>query len=218
MRSDFTKVLTERPRKGGRDAYGSLGKRTRRKKIGDDEVGQKQGMRRPYMETGDHKEFTDLINPLLRYLYSRVGKPWDKTYAEICKHLKGRSTQQQHLLDHVRRWVETNAVVVDKKVYGPDSRPSWKDFYVGNGGILRAAPLTGKWWKREVRTDPNKRTINGVNYERINGIWYHVIEHKYETKVWDEERNLVPVTRTETIKRQLTTKGLKRLKLENSPD
>lgn len=36
-----------------------------------------------------------------RYLHAQVGRPWDKVWSDIAAGLRGTSTVQQHVRDHV---------------------------------------------------------------------------------------------------------------------
>lgn len=213
MRKDFIKVLTERPRSKGRDH-----EREKRRPIGEDDAGYKEGMRKPY---ADRKSFTDLIGPLYRFLQSRTGKPWSKVHSEICKELKGRSTQQQHLLDHLDRAVETKLYAVGRKLYEADGkqfteRYSRQSFYVDpRDGLLKATKFEKSWWRRPKPKDPTTHKADGRDYRRINGIWFEITT--VSAPVW------VPVgldTGRWAIqhvehKRSLSSKELKTLALGN---
>ena len=145
MRNDFSKVLTERPRAGGEPYRAARRSKSRSKPIGeDDAVPRKEGIKRPHIENGEWKSFTDLIGPLYRFLHSRCGTPWRKVHSEICSGLKGRNTQQQHILDHLKRAVETRLIVKDGGLCHSNGRPfmvygSHDLFYVDpRDGILKA--------------------------------------------------------------------------------
>lgn len=62
------------------------------------------------------KEFSDLLEPLRRYLRKQVGRPWDKVWSEITHSLDSRSLTGQHIFDHIQS-------EVDRHVWlGPDGR------------------------------------------------------------------------------------------------
>lgn len=222
MRPDFIKVLTERPRAGG-DKYRSVRSRG---PIGEDESApRKQGMEAPHRE---RKEFTDLLGPLYKFLQSRVGKPWSKVHSEICEHLKGRSTQQQHLLDHLKRAVEDKLEVwPDKTLHEADGRAfstkggtSWRSFYVDpRDGILKAVKQ-GRSWRRNYGKslhDPNEfKLVDGRTYKRLDGIWYQVeiVKHAVFTG-YSLQGVMIYRDQISEARRQLGTKELKNLGLSN---
>ena len=43
------------------------------------------------------KEFSDLINPLKRYLRSCIGRPWNKVHSELSQKLDRRSISGSHI-------------------------------------------------------------------------------------------------------------------------
>lgn len=238
MRADFTKVLTERPRSGG-PSYKDIRKKKDRKKIDEDECGYKEGMRYPYGY--NKKNFTDLIGPLYKFLRSRVGKPWDKVYSEICKNLKGRSTQQQHLLQHLAWAVTTDLAFENGKLVHANGIPfpryryfSFKDmFYVDpRDGILKAP--TEKQLKqrreqekkrlyerRKQRGDFDKLTVGGKTYRRDYGIWYQIIttvetvSYLYGVNPKTNENIYKEFTREKETKVQLNTTTLRKLGVSN---
>lgn len=63
------------------------------------------------------KSFSDNDNPLRRYLYKQVGRPWDKVYSEICEVADSRSVSGYHLLQHVKVEVELECWVRDEEVF-----------------------------------------------------------------------------------------------------
>lgn len=230
MRSDFSKVVTERPRHGSWKSH-RLVRRAIKPNFDEDTAGHKEGMRRPYGRGYDYKEFSDLLGPLYRFLQSRVGRRWDNVHSEICANLKGRNTQQQHILDHLYRYVDTNiAIDEDGKPYSKPTRfrcysPGliYGDFYVDpRDGILRE---TKKYsWKHRNRNKPEKPLMeftdaSGKTFKAIEGIWYEITitERSYS---YIHERTLERVhciIKTEK-KRQLNAKELRSMKLENTAD
>src|SRR6476660_1466738 len=101
MRKDMDKVIVERPRLGSRannDDKGALKRRQRA--IGNEELLPKRsstarGRRNNYKSLNEH------LAPLRRFLNSRVGRNWDKVYAEIRERINPDSTQQMHILQHL---------------------------------------------------------------------------------------------------------------------
>jgi hypothetical protein len=94
-----------------------------------------------------HKQFHDKLGPATRWLASRVGRPWDKVYSELCSTFDRRSLAGMHVVDahmvgEVRRHPMTEL----------DAHYRWFDFYVDGGGILRRSPVTRHQWRRRMRT------------------------------------------------------------------
>lgn len=86
------------------------------------------------------REFTDLLNPLRRYLIKQVGRPWNAVWSEICAHADDRNVAGSHLRDHVLSMVETRTYLGDDGlVYQPESL-----YRVGFGVVgLYVHPVTG---------------------------------------------------------------------------
>jgi hypothetical protein len=90
-------VRFERPRRGGVSRPGRRGPL--------DEQPFRESIRRPHHEHGQAKELNENLAPLRRYLERRVGRPWNKIYAEIAAHLRADNTVQQHVRDHIQDFV-----------------------------------------------------------------------------------------------------------------
>lgn len=230
MRSDFIKVLTERPRSGSGRRY----KEVRRKdaaSFDEDITGSKVGMRKVY--GWECKEFSDLLGPLKRYIQSRVGKSWDKTHSEVCAHLKGRNTVQQHLLGHLYQMVERDIHVGPdgklhrntNKGYHPHLDEWLGEFYVDpRNGILKASKQGRIPWRRksEDKEITEYKISDGVFHRILKGIWYRVVVNK--EKIWvpapassDDDGRYIE--RSVESRKQLNTKELASFGLKNkAPD
>lgn len=224
MRGDFIKVLTERPRHNSGMKYRHGRKIARRQKIGEDDFAGRESM------SMRDKEFSDLIAPLHRYVQSRVGKKWDKTYSEICAHLKGRNTVQQHLIGHLNQYVERHVEFDEKnrpvsKSWKPyrfgGERGLYSDFYVDpRDGILKAAPKRERgWWRHRNKPEPitKIKLDDGTFHEQIDGIWYltsyKTVTHSYRAYLGDGELHYY--TKEEMTKSQLSGRELKAAGLQN---
>jgi len=241
MRSDFIKVLTERPRAGG--SRGNGDRRLRQNDANyawraDDHPapGRKQGMRRPHTVFGDCKRFTDLLGPLVRFLHSRVGKPWRKVHSEICGQLKGRSTQQQHLLDHLKHMVVTDLAWKDGSLVHANGTPfltSRRGFYVDGfyvdprDGILkrvRQKHIHPSWRTTKAKLESKKdelKTEDGRMFRRIDGIWYEITVTTERSAIYtDFSKTSVAkyVDINTEHKRQLGTAELKQRRLSNDAE
>lgn len=133
MRKDMSKLITERPRRGGK--YNRKGRA-----VDDREMPKVQGIRRPYT---DRKEFSDNLQPLKRFLHSAVGRTWAAVHSEISAHIKLTSTVQRHVLEHLRQYVcESPHYRADGTIWGNRGHGSFYElhngyFYVDSRGALR---------------------------------------------------------------------------------
>jgi hypothetical protein len=150
MRKDMSKVIVERPRRGrplARSIAGS--RRLYRHQMDVDGEGARTriGMKADIRLYVHHKEFSDLIGPLKRFLHKQVGRPWDSVLSEACSAMDLRSTVQWHLWVHLSALVETHTVWLDGDVltntYGAYSSVEiyGRGWYVHPvTGLLEAAP------------------------------------------------------------------------------
>lgn len=123
MRSDMAKVVTERPRRGSRNASLKTARRLTRDEITqamheDDDFGPARApVSRRRQHGWDAKEFTDVLNPLRGYLRKQVGRPWDKVWSELSANLDKRSITGQHIFDHIKWEIETHAIMVGNRAH-----------------------------------------------------------------------------------------------------
>ena len=120
MRDDMAKVVTERPRRG----HGNASKKTTGRRIRhlDPDMEYDEPARLPVARGRQYgyeaKEFSDLINPLRRYLRSCIGRPWNKVHSELSRKLDRRSVAGSHIWDHIISEIETDCHVgADRLVY-----------------------------------------------------------------------------------------------------
>jgi len=134
MRRDIKYVIVERPRK----SHGSKTLRTHRDL---EDAPSKVSMKGTYE---DHKELSDFLSPIKRFLQKSCGRSWNNVYSEIRQNLNGNSTMQAHVLQHVKSYVAQNPQFIDGKpfdIYGYEitTYKRWTRFYVDEKGILRMA-------------------------------------------------------------------------------
>ncbi len=169
MRADMRKVLTESPRAGSRRSYHDVRKRENRGNIED--LPYYKGIRRPYKEQGDCKEFTDHISPLIRYLWSCVGRPWDDVWSEICERVPSNNVVDGHLKDHVLGEVDQYCFVKDDEVYviGKYWKITFKPrrLYVDPRDGLLKAGANDESHTRQKNYKNNKETV------KFRGFWYY---------------------------------------------
>jgi hypothetical protein len=169
MREDMAHVIVHRPRRGG-------GRERKGRAASFDELPSHEGMRRPYMVAGEPKELNENLAPLRRYLERQVGRPWDKVYSEIARHLRVDNTVQQHVRDHLSNFVATKPRV-GKRRFG---FLWYQSLYVDpNDGLLKRTD------RLEAKTIPRRRPRPHEEPERIHlsadrelrrvdGLWYEV--------------------------------------------
>ena len=143
MRDDMAKVVTERPRRG----HSNKSKKTTGRLIRpyDPECEYDEPTRLPVARGREYgyeaKEFSDLINPLKRYLQSCVGKQWNKVHSELSRTLDRRSVSGSHIWDHVMREIETDCYIgEDRLAYSNDRTYCFSEYPI-NG--LYVHPRTG---------------------------------------------------------------------------
>ncbi len=57
---------------------------------------------------GGSRHLTDLLGPLRRFLWARVGRSWDDVMSEVHTRIQPGSHLQQHLLEHLQEMVEVH--------------------------------------------------------------------------------------------------------------
>ena len=149
MRSDMAKVLVERPRVRLKKRAGSWYPRGSLKSVWhpDHELAQKrEGMGHAYRDKWPNEN----LQPLVRFLRSRVGRPWNKVRAEIAERVRPTSAVQKHVLDHLADFVEEHAELEGRAVMRRRwgrwepllSRGMQLRFWVcPRSGLLRLAPM-----------------------------------------------------------------------------
>lgn len=129
----MSKVIVERSRIGGKYA--------RKGRTPDvDDLPRKESMKRPYGH--NRKTLNENLNPLIRFLHSKIGKSWNKTFSEICTNIKLDTAVQKHVRDHVFDFVLVNVrITEDNKVEG--QRKYSGEFYELRNDELYVHPETG---------------------------------------------------------------------------
>lgn len=144
MRPDMAQIIIERPRGGWR--YKTPKGSRRRLQRGLDDGPRREGIKRIW--GGGKKWLSEHLSPLRRFLLSRVGRPWDQVFAEICQHIRVDSAVQDHVRDHLWDSVERYVILVDGEPcfgggwrHGRPLRGSRTDLYVcPRTGLLRHVP------------------------------------------------------------------------------
>lgn len=147
MRADLAKCTTERERRG---AKGKCFKTKYRGRVRvhpdpehdylDESGGFKSSSRRSHWE---HKEFSDVLNPLRGAIRNNIGRPWDKVFSEFCQVLDRRGVSGYHIFTHLMQEVETKTYIgEDGKIYEKVSRYSFRNEPLEVSGFY-VHPITG---------------------------------------------------------------------------
>ncbi len=177
MREDMSRVIVERPRLGG-------GRHRKGRAVPLEELPSHEGMGRPYTLSGDCKSLNENLSPLRRYLERQVGRPWNKVYSEISRHLRADNTVQQHVRDHLRDFVAVKPRRRSGALYrtadGKD-RLWYQPLYVDpRDGLLKRTDRLpeAKALRRARRRAPEPTSRIALAADRelrcIAGIWYEV--------------------------------------------
>ncbi len=237
MRKDMFKVIVERPRLGPR--Y----KMKRKKFHGEDDLPSQMSPQWHREWNGSaSKMLNENLAPLKRYLGKQVGRPWSKTYSEICEHLHPSHTVKQHVRDHIEDFVVTKVAIGrhgewingnSKSNWGGRYIPWGHDFYVDpSDGILKDSRRLWKklgvdrrqWWQTcGNHPDENVHVLcPNKEFHRINGLWFEITFDEQPEAPWDRLafdallKNYVSVRNRYALrKRQLSKAVLEKHGLKN---
>jgi hypothetical protein len=176
MRSDMDKVITERPRVGGRIKSPKGENKKKNWEKNNEAESKSESIRKKWKASHEEKQFSEKLGPLYRYLLSKVGCPWDEVYSEICKGLSQDSVVQSHVRDHVFDFVtvdcyEENGYIYDAKHPSSpmDGYGKYHSLYVLNGILCKLPHRKRKSWRKE----PPKFHV-GTQVLKYRDIWYEV--------------------------------------------
>jgi len=193
------------------------------------------------------KWFSDLLGPLRRWLQSQVGRPWNDVYSEACAVIKPDSIIRAHVKTHLLEFVERHSFMHDGQVcildtsyrggVKPVTEVGWRRslFFVHpETTLLQPIQQISKraWRAREPKPPATMHWLEkNVALQKIRGLWFEchfeVVPVGVRFRAYDHGLERV-VTRSEltrhdkeyclcTLKRQLSTRGLRRFGLRNKP-
>jgi hypothetical protein len=185
MREDMAKVIVERPRTGGKATL--RGEKRRLQRLDPDEWERHESIRERWTRSlgYDRKQLNENLNPLERFLASKIGKRWNDVFSEISERINRNSAVQLHIWQHIEDYVELDVILVDgvaklnRSEYrflasGEYSHISSR-FYVNPiTGILcdnekyRSWRHRGSGWKHQ---DPYT-VVDGKYYRKVDNLWY----------------------------------------------
>ncbi len=203
MKAFFHKIVTEKPRAGGRYDYHDHRVRYKGMDIEKlDDLPKHQGYRRPYGY--DSKNFSDLLGPLEGFLRSRVGHKWDDVYSEIRERINPSSTVQLHIMNHVFGFIYAKTLFGDDgHIYSVDGggfrggspfRVGYGDLYVHpTTGIICAMPERKRYYDPEYSKAVKRlRYVFGNDWHGVLGAerknrYGYAIGHRH-TDIIDESK------------------------------
>lgn len=185
MRTDYDKIICERPRRGSSNSYGEVRAKVERYRSGDEDhtLPKHMGMRKIFRQNyGVYaKEFSDYLAPLKRWLDKQVNRPWNKVKSDLHSMLDSRRTTDQHVWQHVKHWVEEHNVFVegnDIVEYSYNRRHVLDDrsLYVDAHGILKRPRKKHVSYhgRPKAYKVPYVKDGTHVQHNQIDGIWYEV--------------------------------------------
>ncbi|MBV9834178.1 MAG: hypothetical protein JO055_07225 [Alphaproteobacteria bacterium] len=175
MREDMSRLIVERPRKGGN--FGRKGRA-----VALENLPTKVGLRRYHAEIGPVKGLNENLAPLRRYLESQVGRPWNKVFSDIARHVRVDSTVQQHVRQHLDDFVAVNPRRDVVERWRRPGQPWRQPLYVDpDDGLLKRTDrlLEVRRARRVEKEKPAPpatmlRLSDERVLQRIDGLWYEV--------------------------------------------
>jgi len=182
MKKEMSKIIVERERSHNIGLKNPKGYKKRLKSL--ENAPKRESMRKRWKASAWHKELTECLGPLYRWLNSKVGQLWDKVHSELCENLKRESAIQDHVRDHAEWYVEKNVIMVK----GVPHDSSFFPLLWSRGRQLYVHPKTGILCQIPRRKVEKKKEENFIiigslqQIHKISGIWYLLDLVKLEKK------------------------------------
>lgn len=178
MRADMSQVVIERPRRGSAFGYHDVRPRCSGLDLEAlDNLPKHQGYRRPHRETGDWKQFSDLLGPVHAFVRSNVGRVWDEVYSEIRAHIDQRNEVQYHLLTHIEQYIEIKTFIDRDGDICTAGNHFWRNRKLREGDIY-VHPISGLICEipNKRRRDPRyERAVHSL-YAVFGNHWHSVVQ------------------------------------------
>jgi hypothetical protein len=131
------------------------------------------------------------LAPLRRYLERQVGRPWDKVYSEISRHLRVDNAVQQHVRDHIsdfvaikpRRRERYDWLWYQRLYVDPDDGLLKRTDRLPEAKALRLAR------RRKPESPARIALADDRELRRIDGLWYEIMPEP-EYRAFDEVRRV----------------------------
>ena len=191
MRKDMNRKLVERPRWGHSacnvDVRSQRARMRLLTRVEDYDSLFTHSKMRPRLGMG--KDLSENLQPLVRYLRSSCGRPWNKVYSEIRKNLAPTSAVDMHIMQHLWHFVERTAVLDGREVYEAygwrgELRRLYKDgrtFYVHPKSGLLLEPKDRRpkedysCYGPKILDTKDRRVLGTRHYYlRHKSVWYEV--------------------------------------------
>jgi len=203
MRKDMSKVLVEDGRLNSGVGAKQL-KRQHRRKLNRnvDEHSPKRESLSGHRHFGHEcKTLNENLKPLVRFLASRAGQPWDEVYSEIRERINVKSAVQLHIMQHLWGFVDRDIKISDQGVpvrpsgrvqrktaagevqhtvngkegwyEATGGRSNWPRFYVDDDGVLVRLPTWEGYRSSEGEKDRHRE--DGRLFRKDEGIWYEMV-------------------------------------------
>jgi hypothetical protein len=173
MRADMAKVIVERPRIGSRLPSRKKGYRKFTSKLGLENLPKREPMLGRWR--GRQRSLNEHLGPMRRFLRSRVGRPWNKVYSELCAHVSFDNSVQKHVLTHVFDFVHRCVECEDGQVFVKDG---WRRGWPLRQGEMYVCPKSGllKVVGRPKPRQAPRRIQRGafVQLHWREGVWWEV--------------------------------------------
>ncbi|MEM9539299.1 MAG: hypothetical protein AAGA60_07280 [Cyanobacteria bacterium P01_E01_bin.42] len=181
------RIVIERPRGGLRVSCKKVkGYRKELRRITRE--AREEGLLKPFVMKQKYwktRYFSDHLAPLIRWLRSQVGQPWNCVYSELCYQLDTSTLSGQHILSHVWDIVERDARIIDGIPYHKTACSGrlqrldighwrWREYlYIHpETGILCLAKRPSQ--KPKKKRNDRLECDRDRQYRKIDGIWYLV--------------------------------------------
>lgn len=187
----LSEIVIERPRGGMRISLKKLkGFKKQLHKL--TEEASEDGLLSPYLikPRNKSKYLSDHLGPLRRFVRSHIGQPWNDVYSKLCQQLDSSTMAGQHVLDHMRDYVELHVELIDgiphekcRRQYRLAQRCRFKLYVHPETGILCDAKTDSQRAIASLSPSPKKQPniiqIDAYHeYHKLNDIWYVITFQK----------------------------------------
>jgi hypothetical protein len=177
MREDMAKLLVERPRYGRGMKFQRNAMRMWQRVAEEERPGFESIKARWDQSKVARKGLNENLAPLRRFLRSRLGRPWEDVYGEICERINRDSAVQLHIWQHLMWEVVTDPVKLER-IRTERRYARWRDQFYVDPATRLLCELKPRLTKRILRAQRRRRryvmVVEGRCYRRIGGIWYEV--------------------------------------------
>lgn len=150
MRDDMPKLMCERPRvRSWAKNHNARVRDNQARARGEfEELPKRESMKKTGVTSKRHvgylseKYLNEYLNPLRRFLESKVGEPWDDVYSEIRENIRLDSAVQLHVMQHLFQYVEQHVYEEDGRIYQKTQYGFYKEYSELRKGEMYICPRT----------------------------------------------------------------------------